>query len=261
MVFFFAAGTNSHQISTRKPAPTSTTIFRPRSPRWLLIPSTPFLSCRIYQLRSSSLQDPDQGTSIYARVKVPSVLKQWVALTAGLETGQQLFVPLYEVIRGNVDKLYGGMTIDAMTVVRITRDAEVEIDDDPAAQIRELVEEQVRQRRYEPVVRLEFGPSADPVIKEMLRERFALSTSDIYDMAEEVDFTTLFEISGLPIPALRDTPWTPLQPAALPEGVANIFAAIQAGDILVHHPFESFDASVEHSSVLPPMTRTPSRSR
>jgi polyphosphate kinase len=189
------------------------------------------------------------------------VLKQWVALTAGLETGQQLFVPLYEVIRGNVDKLYGGMTIDAMTVVRITRDAEVEIDDDPAAQIRELVEEQVRQRRYEPVVRLEFGPSADPVIKEMLRERFALSTSDIYDMAEEVDFTTLFEISGLPIPALRDTPWTPLQPAALPEGVANIFAAIQAGDILVHHPFESFDASVEHSSVLPPMTRTPSRSR
>ena len=67
-----------------------------------------------------------------------------------------------------------------MSVLRITRDAEVEIDDDSVGEIRELVQEQIRQRRYEPIVRLEFGPGADPAIKETMRERFQLSPSDVY---------------------------------------------------------------------------------
>jgi len=192
------------------------------------------------------LQDPERADSMYARMKIPEMLKHWVPLTADLGSSQKLLVPLYEIIRGNIHKLYGGMTITAMTVVRITRDAEVEIDDDSAAGIRELVEAQVRQRRYEPVVRLEFGPGADPAIKEMLRGRFGLSLADVYDMPEEVDYTTLFEIAGLPIPELRDTPWTPVQVPSFEEGPASIFTSIQAGDVLVHHPYESFDTSVEH---------------
>ena len=107
------------------------------------------------------------------------------------------------------------MTISAPTVVRLTRDAEVEIDDDPDTGLRELVQEQVRLRRYEPVVRLEFGPDGDPAIREMLRERFELSPLDLYDMPEEVDYTTLFEIAALPIPELRDPAWVPL-PARSP---------------------------------------------
>ena len=205
----------------------------------------PFLSNLSTSL-TFRLQDPERADPMYARTKVPVVLKHWVPLTADLGRGQKLFAPLYEIIRGNIHKLYNGMSITAMTVVRITRDAEVEIDDDSAAGIRELVEEQVRQRRYEPIVRLEFGPGADPAIKEMLRERFELSPADVYDMPEEVDYTTLFEIAGLPIPELRDTPWTPLQPPALQESPTAIFASIQAGDVLVHHPYDSFDASVEH---------------
>ena len=192
------------------------------------------------------LHDPHHGDSMYARLKVPTVLKQWVAVATGLEPGQKLLVPLYEVIRGNVHKLYGGMKIKAMSIVRITRDADVELEDDESIGIRELVLEQVRQRRYEPVIRLEFGPGADPDIKETLRQRFELTGGDVYDMAEEVDYTTLFELMGLPLPALHDTPWTPLQPLALPDSHAALFAMIQAGDILVHHPYESFDASVEH---------------
>ncbi len=145
---------------------------------------------------------------MYARLKVPTVLKQWVALGTGLESGQKLLVPLYEVIRGNVGKLYSGMKIKGMSIVRITRDADVELEDDETIGIRELVLEQVRQRRYEPVVRLEFGPGADPEIKEILRKRFELSTDDLYDMPEEVDYTTLFELLGLPLPALHDAPWS-----------------------------------------------------
>ena len=205
----------------------------------------PFLSNLSTSL-TFRLQDPERADFMYARVKVPAVLKNWVSLATDLEAGQKLFVPLHEVIGGNIQKLYGGMTISGMSVLRITRDAEVEIDDDSVGEIRELVQEQIRQRRYEPIVRLEFGPGADPAIKETMRERFQLSPSDVYDMAEEVDYTTLFEIAGLPLPELRDRPWTPLQHPLLPEAGTGIFAAIQAGDVLLHHPYDSFDGSVEH---------------
>jgi polyphosphate kinase len=205
----------------------------------------PFLSNLSVSL-TFRLQDPERGDSMYARVKVPVGLKHWVQLTTDLKPGQKLFVPLYEVIRGNLHKLYNGMTISGMTLLRITRDAEVAIDDDSAAELRELVQEQVRQRRYEPVVRLEFGPGADSGIREAMRERFELSADDVYDMAEEVDYTALFDIAGLPIPELRDRPWSPLQHPSLPEDGTAVFTAIQAGDVLVHHPYESFDSSVEH---------------
>jgi polyphosphate kinase len=192
------------------------------------------------------LRDPLRNEQMYARIKIPGGMKQWVSISADVEPGRRVFVPLFEIVRGNIHKLYSGMTLTGATLMRLTRDAEVDLDDDPTAELRETVEEQVRQRRYEPVVRLEFGPGADPAIKEMLRERFQLSPSDVYDMAGEVDYTTLFELTGLPMPALHDAPWTPLPLPAFEGPATAIFPAIQAGDVLVHHPYESFDATVEH---------------
>jgi polyphosphate kinase len=205
----------------------------------------PFLSnlstSLVFRLRDIARQE-----SMFARVKVPGTLKQWVSLEADLKPGQKLLVPLYEVIRGNLHSLYSGMEITNITLVRLTRDADVEVDDDPATDFRTVVKEQIRQRRYEPVVRLEFCVGADPAITEMLRARFELSPVDIYEMREELDYTTLFELLGLPLPTLRDSEWTPLWPTSLPEGHGAIFAAMQTADLLVHHPYESFDASVEH---------------
>ena len=191
------------------------------------------------------LRDVPKGESMFARVKVPDVLKQWVSLSADLEPGQRLLAPLHEVIRGNLHKLYGGMEISGITVMRLTRDAEVELDEETTKDYRALVKEQIRQRRYEPVVRLEFGPEGDPTVRELLRERFQLDEIDLYDMAELVNYTPLFELLGLPLPALRDPDWTPLPPAFLSGEPGAIFAAIQAGDFLVHHPYDSFDATVE----------------
>jgi polyphosphate kinase len=202
----------------------------------------PFLSNLSTSL-TFRLNDPELGTHMVARLKIPTGLRQWVQLTSEVQPGQRLLVPLHEVIRGNVERLYSGMTISSMALVRITRDAEVDLQEDSDAEMRVLVQEQVRQRRYEPVVRLEFGPGADPGIREMLRARFELGPEDLYDVEGEVDYTTLFEIAGLPIRELRDAPWAPLVPPVLD---GSIFTAIQAGDILVHHPYESFDASVEH---------------
>jgi polyphosphate kinase len=192
------------------------------------------------------LRDVAKDETMYARVKVPGSVKQWISLETGLEPGQKLLVPLHEIICGNLHQLYTGMEISNVTMARITRDAEVELDDDTAADFRTTVKEQIRQRRYEPVVRLEFGPATDPAIVEMLRARFELSPVDMYEMQEEVDYTSLFELLGLPFPALRDHEWTPLWPSPLPIGADAIFTAIRASDLLVHHPYESFDASVEH---------------
>jgi polyphosphate kinase len=192
------------------------------------------------------LRDVPREETMFARVKVPGGLKQWVFLESDLEPGQKLLVSLYEVIRGNLPSLYTGMEISNVTMIRITRDAEVEVDDDSAADFRTIVKEQIRQRRYEPVVRLEYGAGADPAIVETLRARFDLAAQDLYEMQEEVDYTSLFELLALPIPSLKDHPWTPLWPAALPEGEGGIFTAMRSADLLVHHPYESFDASVEH---------------
>jgi polyphosphate kinase len=110
----------------------------------------------------------------------------------------------------------------------------------------DLVREQVKQRRYEPVVRLEFGPGADPAIREMLCDHFQLLPLDLYDMPEEVDYTSLFQIAGMDIPQLSAPLWRPLPPPILQDGHADIFAILRAGDLLVHHPYDSFDATVEH---------------
>ncbi len=187
----------------------------------------------------------DEDELMYARVKVPGVVKQWVALETDVKPGEKLLLPLYEIIRGNAHKLYSGMKLTGTTFFRLTRDAEIEIDDDSDEALQDVVREQVRQRRYEPVVRLDFAPGADPSIREMLRQRFNLSALDVYDLPGEIDYTTLFEIASLPIPALRDLPWNPLAVGAI-ENSADIFAAIRSGDIVMHHPYESFEASVEH---------------
>ena len=96
------------------------------------------------------------------------------------------------------------------------------------------------------VVRLEFAARPpDPSIRETLRERFGLSPLDIYDLPGELDYTSLFQISGLPLPALREPAWSPLAFGGHRGGCHDIFAAIRAGDVLVHHPYDSFEDSVE----------------
>ena len=203
----------------------------------------PFLSNLSTSL-TFRLHDPETSEEMVARLKIPAGLKQWVPLSSGVEAGQYFFVPLHEVIRGNIERLYGGMVISSTALVRITRDAEVELQEDFEAEIRVRVQEQIRLRRYEPIVRLEFGAGSDAGTREMLRTRFELSPEDCYELDGEVDYTSLFEIAGLPIPELRDTTWTPTTPQILSNN--PIFAALQSGDVLVHHPYESFDSSVEH---------------
>ena len=190
------------------------------------------------------LRDPDSPDTVNVRVKVPTTIPQWIALRTGVGEGQRCFVSLQELLRENAWKLFPGVAIEHATLFRVSRNADIAIEEDTDNSIKELVEEQIRQRRFQPVVRLEFGEEPRPEIRDGLMNRFELRDSDVFELAGPLDYTTLFQLASLPVPELRDTPWSPVVPRGLDEE-ADLFAAIRAGDLLVHHPYESFDASVE----------------
>ena len=190
------------------------------------------------------LRDPELPDTVNVRVKVPTNLPQWIALRSGVEPGRHCFVALRDVLRENAFKLFPGVAIEHATLFRVSRNADIAIEEDTDNSIRELIEEQLRQRRFQPVVRLEFGPTPRPEIRDGLMDRFELRDSDVFELPGLIDYTSLFAIASLPIPELRDPPWSPMVPMGL-EDEADLFAVIRAGDVLVHHPYESFDATVE----------------
>ena len=157
-----------------------------------------------------------------------------------------MFVGLDQVIRANAERLFPGMLVASASLFRVCRDADVELDENDGLSKRAMVEEELRQRRFEPVVRLEVQPDADAAMVAELVDRFALAPDAVYEMSALLDYTTLFEIAGLDVAELRDPPWTPLAPRVLEAAPdSDIFSAIRSADILLHHPYESFYASVE----------------
>ena len=190
------------------------------------------------------LRDHATAETVNVRVKVPTTIQQWLPLHRGVPEGERCFVSLHEIVRHNAHKLFPGVTIEQATLFRVSRNADIAIEEDRDNSIRELVEEQVRQRRFQPVVRLEFDESPRAEIRHGLMDQFELRDSDVYELPGLLDYTTLFGIASLPVPQLRDAPWTPMIPLGL-DAESDLFALIRAGDVLVHHPYESFDASVE----------------
>jgi polyphosphate kinase len=191
------------------------------------------------------LEDPVSGEAVLVRVKLPTDLPQWLRLRAG-DSSEWVFVSLDQVIRANAERLFPGMIVASASLFRVCRDADVELDENDGLSKRAMVEEELRQRRFEPVVRLEVQPDADSAMVAELVDRFALGPDAVYEMSALLDYTTLFEIAGLDVAELRDPPWTPLAPRVLEAAPdADIFSAIRSADILLHHPYESFYASVE----------------
>jgi polyphosphate kinase len=194
------------------------------------------------------LHPPDTDERLFARVKVPDVLPQWVRVLDDGEDSpsgtRQSFISLLDLIRAHLDELFPGMQVLEVMPFRITRNAEVEADDD-AVDLAEMVEDELRQRRFEKPVRLEYGLPVSQAQLQLLMRKLGLSDPDLYKMPAEIDFTTLFVIAGLRRPELQDRPWLPVVPPELADEDSDIFAVIRAGDFLVHHPYESFEASVE----------------
>lgn len=199
-----------------------------------------------YPDEDGAILDPegDDAGERFARVKVPAVLPRWVPLDTDETEGRYHFVGLEDIIRHNLDQLFEGMHIDAIEPFRISRNADVERDEDDAEDLLELIEQELRDRRFAKVIRLETDDSPSLPINQFLIRELELHHEDVYEMPGLLDYTPLWAIHGVNRPDLKQEPWTPIVPPRLADD-AEIFSVIRQGDVLVHHPYESFAASVE----------------
>ena len=189
------------------------------------------------------LRDPVSRAETFARVKVPKeVLPRFVRI------GENSFVPLEGIIARHLDTLFPGMEILHHDYFRVTRDADFTVSDE-ADDLLRAVEDELRRRRFGEVVRLEVSSSMDPDMRQYLIEQLAVDESEVVDVSGLLDLEDLWELYGVEgYRELRDEAWSPVTRPAFQDdehGRTDVMAAIRAGDILVHHPYDSFAGSVE----------------
>ncbi|MEN0057537.1 MAG: polyphosphate kinase 1, partial [Bdellovibrio sp.] len=190
-----------------------------------------------------TLKHPHSEEKLFARVKVPKVLSQWIRVET--ETSVHKFVSLLEVIRENLADLFPAMQVLDVMPFRLTRNADSDHDQEDAEDLLEAIEEELRQRRFAEVVRLEHGPNPDPWMLKFLLEELEISEDDIYEVSGLLDYGDLSTISDLPLPHLKFESYTSVIPPALAEEGPLLFNALRVQDQLIHNPYESFAASVE----------------
>ena len=191
------------------------------------------------------LRDPESGTEIIARVKVP---KELLGRFLPVGSEGQAFVPLEEVIAGNLDALFPGTEVVDHGYFRVTRDADFTVSDE-ADDLLQAVQDEIRRRRFGEVVRLEIAAGMNPKLREQLIGALRLEDREVYDIDGLIDLGDVGNIANVPGHAeLRYSPWSPVTQPRLQgedEEPADMFAAIRRGDVLVHHPYDSFANSVE----------------
>ncbi|MGC2372849.1 MAG: polyphosphate kinase 1 [Solirubrobacteraceae bacterium] len=218
------------------------------------------------------VRDPTGGETVFARVKVPTeILPRFVTVPGG-DPGQSSethgasgaphganashgtpaanasLVPLEDVIASHLDALFPGMEIVDYDVFRVTRDADLEVSDD-AADLLQAVEDELRRRRFGEIVRVEIGSSCSERLREELVGLLGVREDEVYPVDGLLDMGALWQIVKLPgMPELRNAPYAPVTHPRLlrHEGDRpDVLAAMREGDVLVHHPYDSFATSVE----------------
>lgn len=202
------------------------------------------------------VKDPDTGEELFARVKVPRVLPRFVPLPEPLcyrQKGQLCVwtgVPLEQVIAHNLESLFPGMNIQEYHPFRITRNADLEVEEDEADDLLLAIEQELRKRRIGgSAVRVEIQVTTPESVRRMLMREMRLQDIDVYELEGLLCLGDLMSFMQLPLPELKDPPWTPVVPPRLrslsaEEEEEDIFSVIRRGDLLLHHPYYSFSASV-----------------
>jgi polyphosphate kinase len=184
--------------------------------------------------------DPQTREQRVARVKVPPALPRFAALEDGSR-----FVPLEQVISAHLDALFPGMDIITHHPFRLTRGADFQLETDED-DLLEAVRDVLKRRRLSPlVVRLEVDGGMPQEVRDLLVRELEMDLRDVHVVHAPLDLAGLFQLTSLDRPELKYPPWSPTVPVALQphEGGFDIFAAVRATDVLVHHPYEDFDAS------------------
>ena len=202
------------------------------------------------------VKDPETGEELFARVKVPKVLPRFVPLPEELRHRQKrqqavwTGVPLEQVIAHNLESLFPGMNIQEYHPFRITRNADLAVEEDEADDLLLAIEQELRKRRLGgSAVRLEIQITTPDTVRGMLMEELELKDTDVYEVEGLLGLGDLMCFMELPLPELKDPPWTPQVPSRLrsssgDEEVEDFFSVIRNGDLLVHHPYDSFSATV-----------------
>ncbi|MEB3310519.1 MAG: polyphosphate kinase 1 [Snowella sp.] len=213
------------------------------------------------------VRDPDTDEELFARVKVPQVLPRFVSLPQELcqplngKSWVWTGVPLEQVIAHNLEALFTGMIIQECHPFRVTRNADLALEEDEADDLLLAIEQEVRKRRIgKSAVRLEIHASTPHSIRDRLRSDLELEEIDVYEIEGMLGLKDLFFFLSLPCPKLKDKPWHPVIPhflhrvreivdgnddGEIQQDGTDIFTLIRDGDILVHHPYHSFAASVQ----------------
>jgi polyphosphate kinase len=186
------------------------------------------------------LRRPGESEALFARVKVPEIGGRLYRFGSS-----RRFISLQQIIAHNLDDLFPGMEIAEVLPFRVTRNAETERDNEDAEDLLEQIQQQLRERRFARVVRLEVGSRPNERIMRFLEEELQLGDDDLYETDGMLDWGTLNELADIDMPEHRWPKWSPAAPPGLEDEDADIFGLIRKGDLLVHHPYESFDHSVE----------------
>jgi polyphosphate kinase len=190
----------------------------------------------------------DDGEEMFARVKVPGILPRWIPLP-----GEFRYLPLEVVISLHVDALFPGIEVLGCYPFRITRNTDLDLDDDDAEDLLNLIQEEVRNRRFAEVVRVEVHSRMPGSLRKLLLEEFnteqeaegtLLTRDDVYVIDGLLDAGALLSLASIDRPDLRDAPFTPALPQRL-ASTRSIFDIIRDGDVFVHHPYETFPGAVE----------------
>ncbi|MGH2788544.1 MAG: RNA degradosome polyphosphate kinase [Actinomycetota bacterium] len=190
------------------------------------------------------VRNPAGGRKHFARVKVPPLLPRFLSLSE-----ESVFVPLEDAIAANLGELFPGMTILEHHAFRVTRNADFEVSDDEAEDLLRALEEELRRTsRFSPAVRLEVESTMSEWILDLLKNELEIGDTDIHSLEGPLDQTGLWNLYEIDRPDLKDDGFTPVTPARfseVPDKSADVFSIIREQDVLVHHPYESFAATVQ----------------
>lgn len=187
------------------------------------------------------------GRQEFARLKVPPMLPRFVEVPGGSEILR--FIRLEELIANHLDDLFPGMEVLDHHAFRLTRNEDVEIEEDESENLIQALEAELLRRRFGPPIRLEITDDMDDVTLELLLKELDITDQEVYRLPGPLDLRGLFDLSRIDRPDLRYPPHLPTTAVAFQPGDSNerpdVFKAIGKGDVLVHHPYESFATSVQ----------------
>jgi polyphosphate kinase len=192
-----------------------------------------------------SVRDAETGLSHFARVKVPNNVPRFVPV--GTVDDGATFLPLEDLIAAHLPHLFPGLEVVAHHLFRVTRNADLEVEEDRDEDLLQALERELARRRFGPAVRLEVTDTMDPQILEVLLSELEIGAEDVVEVPGLLDLAALWALYDLDRPELKDEPFVPATHPRLSEGETpkSVFATLREGDVLVHHPYHSFATSVQ----------------